>query len=139
MHKELSKRMRDLNYLHRVRAQKFLDEFDLYVGQPSILFRIQEFPGITQKELIEKILTSKESVSVSLRRLEAKGLVVKKPTERDRRINELYLTEKGNELTIELREDYNDMNAVMYSRLTDKQKKELLEMYDIMIATMKER
>ncbi|MEG0328752.1 MAG: helix-turn-helix domain-containing protein, partial [Erysipelothrix sp.] len=65
----LSNLFRELAKTHRIAVQEYLDNFDLFIGQPRFLFELEERPGITQKELVDALHVSKETVSITLSRL----------------------------------------------------------------------
>lgn len=68
---------------------------DITPEQWVVLFRLHERQGLTQSELGDRTVKDKTTVTRILDRLEAKGLVVRRPDARDRRNRRLYLTEAG--------------------------------------------
>lgn len=64
-------------------------------GQGNVLALIGRNPGITQKELTEKLGIQPASVSELLMKLERKGAVVREKDENDRRVVRVRLTEAG--------------------------------------------
>lgn len=133
MEAKLSKLYRQLNVSHRVVVQKYLDQYGLYIGQPRFLFVLEEQEGISQAILSSILKVTKETVSVTLKRLEQSGYIRREVSQSDKRIKLLYLTEKGKELMPELRKNFNDINERMFSQL-DKNEKEILEsLYEKML------
>lgn len=133
MEAKLSKLYRQLNVSHRVVVQKYLDQYGLYYGQPRFLFVLEEQEGISQAILSSILKVTKETVSVTLKRLEQSGYIRREVSQSDKRIKLLYLNEKGKELMPELRKNFNDINERMFSQL-DKNEKEILEsLYEKML------
>ena len=133
METKLSKLYRQLNVSHRVVVQKYLDQYGLYIGQPRFLFVLEEQEGISQAVLSSILKVTKETVSVTLKRLEQSGYIRREVSQSDKRIKLLYLNEKGKELMPELRKNFNDINERMFSQL-DKNEKEILEsLYEKML------
>ncbi|HKM23493.1 MAG TPA: MarR family transcriptional regulator [Erysipelothrix sp.] len=133
MEAKLSKLYRQLNVSHRVVVQKYLDQYGLYIGQPRFLFVLEEQEGISQAILSSILKVTKETVSVTLKRLEQSGYIRREVSQSDKRIKLLYLNEKGKELMPELRKNFNDINERMFSQL-DKNEKEILEsLYEKML------
>lgn len=64
-------------------------------GQGNVLTLIGQNPGITQKELTERLGIQPASLSELLMKLERKGLVVREKDENDRRVTKVDLTEEG--------------------------------------------
>ena len=133
MEAKLSKLYRQLNVSHRVVVQKYLDQYGLYIGQPRFLFELEEQEGSSQAMLSSILKVTKETVSVTLKRLEQSGYIRREVSQSDKRIKLLYLNEKGKELMPELRKNFNDINERMFSQL-DKNEKEILEsLYEKML------
>ena len=66
-----------------------------YTNEVHTLKMIAQYEGITQKELTEKMFRTKGATSVMIKKLEKKGLIIRREDEEDARILQLYLTEKG--------------------------------------------
>lgn len=139
MDEKLSNLFRELARKHRFVVQKYLDQFDLYIGQPNLLFSIGDNPGITQKELGLCVKMSKETLSVSLNRLEHSGFIQRKTTEQDRRQKQLYLTAEGKHVVAQCKSGFESINQAMFSTLTDLEKRELETLFSLMIEGLKER
>ena len=123
MDNKLGTLYRQLSIKHRIVVQAYLDGLDLYIGQPRFLFELSRHPGISQGELSSNLNLSKETVSVSLRRLEHAGFIVRKQALEDKRIKLLYLSEKGETVLDDLRENFDRTNNAMFNNFTEEQKK----------------
>ena len=72
-----------------------LRPYGLGAGQQSFLSQIVARPGISMAELAEQGAYDNGTVTRAIRKLESGGLICMKPDRRDRRVKQLYPTEKG--------------------------------------------
>lgn len=82
------------------RLQKYFREsgMDLTVEQWSILVHLWKYDGVSQQELSNRTFRDKPSITRLVDNLEKLELVERKASDSDRRINRIYLTEKGTSL-----------------------------------------
>lgn len=118
---------------HRSVLQNHLDQYDLYVGQPRYLRLIKENPGITQKQLVSHLNLSKETVSVTLKKLEHGQYIVRKVNENDRREKHLYLSDKGLQIVLDLNEYFERIENAMFASLTHDEQVQLENFFNIML------
>ncbi|GLX66445.1 MarR family winged helix-turn-helix transcriptional regulator [Paenibacillus glycanilyticus] len=85
----------------------------LTVHQINILESVRLNPGQKQKELTERLVFAKSRVSVHIDSLVEKGLVIREPSEQDRREIQLFITPGGEELC----RQYN-LEAASYKALS---------------------
>ena len=76
-------------------AMSQLKEFDLSHGQMGILMNLEERGEMSQSDLAKEIHLKPPSITVAIRKLEKKDLIVRKPDENDQRIIRIDITEKG--------------------------------------------
>jgi DNA-binding MarR family transcriptional regulator len=76
----------------RVRA------FGLTRAQWLIIARLHRRPGLSQSEIADLLEIEKAPAGRLIERMEAKNWLQRRSDDRDRRINRLYLTSKGNRL-----------------------------------------
>lgn len=95
---QVEDRFFQLMRLHRYTMHRYFQSIGLFNGHPHMLFHIRRRPGITQKELAAHLEISAASVAISIRRLEAAGLVRRESDADDRRVIHLYLTPAGEEM-----------------------------------------
>lgn len=126
MEENLSVLHRQLNIVHRIAVQECLDQYGLYIGQPRFLFALAEQPGMSQAQLSQRLSLSKETVSVTLRRLEQAGFVRRESSDQDKRIKLLYLSDSAELVMPKLRKEFNIINESMFS-LLDSEEKVILE------------
>jgi DNA-binding MarR family transcriptional regulator len=68
------------------------------IEQMGIIFRLTLHPGSTQKEISEFFFKDKTTIARVVGTMERNSLLVRVPSEIDKRINLLYLTTKGKSL-----------------------------------------
>lgn len=139
MKKTLDKEFRNLRKKHHSIVQTYLNELGLYMGQPRVLFYLEEHPKISQRELSEMLDISKEATSVSTRRLEKGGFIERHECLNDRRINLLNLSDKGFKVVKDLRENFDKINNLMFVDLDKNEKEELRRMLEIMNSSLEKR
>lgn len=103
----------------------------LYEGRGSqkrILIVLKETGTITQRELTERLGIKPGSASEVLSKLESAGLIVRIPSETDRRTASIGLTKAGTEAADAARTERDKRHEEMFSCLTDGEKEELLSL-----------
>lgn len=82
------------------RLQKYFreKELEITVEQWSILMHLWKYDGVSQQELSQKTYRDKPSITRLVDNLEKLGLVERRSSDTDRRINRIYLTEAGKNL-----------------------------------------
>ena len=83
-------------YYSRIQSQ--LAEVGLYRGQPPILMLLYKNDGMSQKEMARALNFSPATMTVTLKRMEKAGLVLREMDEHDQRILRVHLSEKGREM-----------------------------------------
>lgn len=83
-------------YYSRIQSQ--LAEVGLYRGQPPILMLLYKNDGLSQKEMARALNLSPATMTVTLKRMEKAGLVLREMDEHDQRILRVHLSEKGREM-----------------------------------------
>lgn len=78
---------------------KSLIALDIKVPHLDIMANLYRFEGISQQDLARKLLVGRSNISMLLPQIEKRGLIQRRPDDRDKRILRLYLTEKGRDIT----------------------------------------
>lgn len=74
------------------------ERFGMSGGYRRMLFHLSREDGLTQLDLVKRTHLTAPTVSVSLKKMEKEGLVIRKTDDIDLRQIRVYLTEKGREL-----------------------------------------
>ncbi len=97
----MSQIIRDITEISRCGAQyrsEFLAPMGLKACHASYLMEICAHPGLSQDQLANRICINKSNVARQAAILEESGLVVRTPSATDKRIMELYPTQKALDL-----------------------------------------
>ena len=104
--------------VHRALNQS-LGELDLSLAQHEILLWIWQKPGITQKQLAERLLVVKSNVSALIKKLESRDLVHRDCDPSDTRNKCLSLTTAGKHLVEQSFERQNRIIKAMVAEMSD--------------------
>ena len=107
--------LHDVARLVRVDADKRARAHGMTRAQWGILIWLDRLPGISQKELAELLEVEPITVARLIDRLEARGMVERRPDPRDRRIWRLHLSEPAHRVLLEI----NEQRAEMATMVTD--------------------
>lgn len=128
--------------LSRLIRQKFNEaaaEQGLFSGQQDIIILIVEQEGITLSKLAEKLEVSTATASVSVKRMEKAGFIVKRQDKNDARITCLYPTEKAKKAPDNIRKRMDELEAQLCRGFTSDESDALSDMLDKAISNILER
>ncbi len=113
---------------HRVAAAELLGEVGLHPGQEALLMELWQGDGQTQAELAESLAVEPPTITKMLQRMEAAGLVQRKPHPDDRRAQRVFLTARGKRLQQKVDRLWNQLATRAVSGLSDRQQATLRSM-----------
>ena len=96
-------------------AQEYGARFGLSIPEWRVMAHLSQSTSVSVRELHLKADLEKSKASRAAARLEAAGLVVKKINEADRRLIELSLSAKGEEMMAELRPLALSYDCLLYT------------------------
>ncbi|MGN1234521.1 MAG: MarR family winged helix-turn-helix transcriptional regulator [Christensenellaceae bacterium] len=99
-------------------------------SQSRVLIILSEGEGMTQSELTERLGVQPASVSEVIAKLEGAGLVMRTPSEEDRRTCDIRLTEAGKIKASEAAEQRKQRHTEMFSCLSEEDKADLLTLLE---------
>ena len=111
----MSQIIRDITEIARCGAQFRLDQLSpmgLKSCHASYLAQICACPGISQDGLARKIYINKSNVARQAVVLEEEGYIIRRPSEADKRVMELYPTEKAQEVLPKIMEIFTSWGVV---------------------------
>ena len=117
---------REINVLFRCGAQyrtEALAPMGLKACHASYLLEISAHPGISQDQLAQRILINKSNVARQVAVLEEEGYIRREPSPQDRRVMELYPTQKAlvmKPLDSQRKEEANWEYAMTVPEIADK-------------------
>lgn len=110
--------------IERLKFQILKDEMEkhkIHPGQIPLIFIINNNPGISQKELAEKVFVSPSTVAIMLKRMEKAGLIKKEQDENDRRYYHVYLTEKAQNIAEKIFKQLKEFESQSFRNFTDEE------------------
>lgn len=103
-----------ITHRYFVKTYNQMMNLGIHPGQVPMLRLLDLKKGLTQKEIAEKLNIRPPTVNVTIRRLEKSELVCRKENEKDRRSSLVFLTEKGQELTTEIKKVMKKNEDIMF-------------------------
>lgn len=79
-------------------ALRALPGHDLRAGQEMLLLQLWGSDGLSQSQLVERLCVEPPTVTKMLQRVEADGIVERRPDPDDARVSRVYLTAEGRAL-----------------------------------------
>lgn len=102
-----------------------------------MLMLIQKCEGINQNEIARKLSVRAATVAIMLRRMEKAGLIERRQDEKDKRIQHVFLTEKGRKICELLKEQAERIEKMVTEGLSENEKEELARLLDHVIANFR--
>ncbi|HWX96992.1 MAG TPA: MarR family transcriptional regulator [Solirubrobacteraceae bacterium] len=90
--------LRELLFAERRRFFEAAAEFELHPAQAGTLMQLDEGSGLPMHEIATRLACDNSNVTGIVDRLEARGLVTRRPGEQDRRVKYVVLTPLGVEM-----------------------------------------
>ncbi len=84
------------------RCEAMLAPYGLVMSQFEAMFKVGLNPGQSQQDLCAALLLTKGNIGALVDRLEGMGMIQRRPDDKDRRVNRLYLTAVGRERVAEI-------------------------------------
>ena len=112
-------------YNHRLR------EFGINHCQHPYIIQICRHPGISQEELARAICVNKSNVARQLAVLEANGLLTRTPDPEDRRVMQVFPTEKMEALLPCVREVMGDWNSCLLADFSEEDREKLIAILEV--------
>ena len=104
--------------------------FDPYRGQGRILRLLHLHDGASQRDIAYTLDIRPQSLGELISKLEAAGYISKQPSENDKRVHLIYLTEAGREIAAKLNEPQVQEKIDPFSCLSDDERTQLGELLD---------
>ena len=103
-----------------------------------LLFLYHSPCGDTAKDIVEEKNLSKAHISKSVDNLRAKGFVILKEDENDRRKRHIELTQKAEEAAKEMLEIHNECKRIIMRYVTEEEKEVMNRVMEKMLASLDE-
>lgn len=100
------------------------DLHELHPGQLPMLFLVGKNPGLSQKDIAKQLGLEPGTVAVMIKRLEKKGLILRKTDQQDKRLQRVYLSSEAQELLEHSRKFVQELEVEITRILTQEEVKE---------------
>ncbi len=104
--------------LHRCVISKTAGRFDIPHAQHRMLMRLSKEENLSQKQLADFFEISPAAVAVALKKLEVGGYILRRSSEGDNRVNEIEITEKGQQVIKATHHSFSEIDSSMFDGLT---------------------
>lgn len=132
----LSPRIMLLSKLMRQAFNEAVAEQGLFSGQEDIILTLVMNEGLTISELSKILDVSNATASVSVKRMEKSGFIIKKPDKNDARITRLYPTEKAKATTDKITSHMDKMEKRIKTNMTESEAEQLSVLLDSAIENL---
>ena len=130
---ELSKKMALVHALRRTALNRERERLNQKLIPVPLMAYVLEHPGCTQGEIAAWLCISAASVAASCKRLEAEGLLERRVDPGNRRKNQLFVTEAGEELTLEKRAMLDRVNERCFAGIDQADQEAFARVLDKML------
>jgi DNA-binding MarR family transcriptional regulator len=124
-----------LGYQLRLAQRAIFDDFAEAIGELEVspglfgmLVVIEANPGLKQTELANAAQLDRSSLVPALDKLEARGLVARRASAEDRRVNGLWLTQDGTALLKKLKQRVARHEQRLAQNLSEAEREQLIEL-----------
>ncbi len=123
--------MRSINRTHRCSKRYYNEKLNsdgLSGSQQIYIFQICRHPGISQEQLSQRIVVNKSNVTRQLSVLEQNGFIRRQPSPEDKRVLQVFPTEKAEALYPKVLELMRIWNNLLLEDFSEEEKNLLLSM-----------
>ena len=127
--------MHNISAIYRCSAtyrQSILSPLGLKPFHATYLISICKNPGITQDQLAKRIFVDKSNVARQVSFLEESGFIERRVSPCDRRVMQLYPTQKAEEVLPLVRKSFRDWEELVASDLTTEEKELIISLLEKM-------
>jgi MarR family transcriptional regulator, organic hydroperoxide resistance regulator len=121
---------------HRAMSQELLREMGLSAGQELIVMRLFDSPPQSQAELTRWLGVEPPTTAKMLARMEKAGIVERIPSETDRRVNLVSLTDEGRAIHGRVKNVWGDLERVTVAGLAPAEVQELERLVRLLISNL---
>lgn len=115
--------------IYQRRIMDRLKDTELTSGQPKVLDYLKDFDGATQKEIADACFLEAATITSVLNGMEAKGLIVRKRLNGNRRSYHVFMTEKGKVLQKKVEELFLQLEEETFRDIPEEKRAEFLQIF----------
>ena len=124
--KEILTLVKELAYYFEKAKDDLCSPYGLSTIQSTILIDVFNNEGTRVTGICKRLHKSTNTISPLINRLESHGFLVKKVGVHDKRVANVYLTEKAHKIMIDLSNEINKFTWPMFDQLSDEETKEVI-------------
>ncbi len=117
-----------ISRISKEEARRKSENLGVAQGFRNILFTLSRNDGITQLDLSKLAHLKPPTVSVSLQKMEAHGLVTRSSNKEDLRKTNVFLTEKGKEIVSQIVQVFHSHDRTITESLTEDESQQLKQL-----------
>lgn len=118
---------------YRAYMDECMKPYKLNGRMPTYIIYLDKHPGSSQDSIANHYILDKCTVARSAKRLESLGYIRREINETDRRQYDLYLTDKGRELLLYIRQCQNRWSERFTGVLTDQEQDTLIALFERLV------
>ena len=122
---------------HRKAVEKRVCSLGIHPSQHHFLMYISGNRACTQNSIAEAMQVSAATVAVSLKKLEKGGYIEKQISPEDGRSNLIVLTKKGEDVVVQSKLLFEEVDRNMFESFTEEEQKQLHEYMERIINNLK--
>ncbi|MGL4336985.1 MAG: MarR family winged helix-turn-helix transcriptional regulator [Turicibacter sp.] len=131
--------MMRVNRSHRKLIREELTKVNLTEGKPKILDFLFANSGCSQRELSQSCHIEPATVSSILTIMENDSLIYRDRNEKDKRVINVFLTEKGYEAYEQVERIFTEVDAICFKGFTEEEKVMTIQLLNKMNENIRER
>lgn len=119
--------------LHRSVLEKRISELGLHRTQQMLLNYLMRADGASsQKEIAQNFNVTPAAIAMSLKKMEKNGLIERRSSDTDNRVNVITVSKKGKALLEETRMVFTQIDEAMFDGMTEEEYREMRRIFDRM-------
>ena len=100
-------------HLYFSRMYNQASKFETHPGQFPMIQVLAKYPGLSQREIADRLHIKPPTVNVTLKRMEKAGLIERKADKKDLRVVRIFLSEKGQKVIKHVQKAGEDNNKIL--------------------------
>lgn len=137
-HKLLHQSLIKTSKIHRKVCGQRFHELGLTEGQPKVLNYLHQHNGCSQKDLAKHCHIQPATATSLLGSLEKSELIYREVNQEDRRVTNVFLTEKGSEFQQSIKEVFSQIDEQCFTGFSEGERNEVLQYLDRIYHNLKE-
>jgi DNA-binding MarR family transcriptional regulator len=120
------------------RISKELRKIGLHRGQPRLLMLLGQNDGLSHTQIAEKLEIRPATTSTMIKRLEKKGLLIRKRSAVDERVSNVFLTKAGKDIQNQISDYLHQINDITFTGFSQDEKEILWSYFQRILENLSE-